>query len=89
MLIKKKKIPVKEIIIIGFLPSFIKKIIYRLRGFKIGKNVSFGFGSVIIGKDVFIGDNSSFGLVSVIRANKIKIGRHVVIGALTRLFSYC
>lgn len=83
MLIKKKKIPVKEIIIIGFLPSFIKKIIYRLRGFKIGKNVSFGFGSVIIGKDVFIGDNSSFGLVSVIRANKIKIGRHVVIGALT------
>lgn len=83
MLIKKKKIPVKEIIIIGFLPSFIKKIIYRLRGFKIGKNVSFGFGSVIIGKNVSIGDNSSFGLVSVVRANKIQIGRHVVIGALT------
>ena len=63
MLIKRKKIPVKEIILIGFLPSFLKKIIYKLKGYKIGKNVSFGIGSVIIGKDVTIGDNSSFGLV--------------------------
>ena len=64
MLIKRKKIPVKEIILIGFLPSFLKKIIYKLKGHKIGKNVSFGIGSVIIGKEVVtIGDNSSFGLV--------------------------
>jgi len=85
MLIKKKKIPVKEIILIGFLPSFLKKIIYRLKGYKIGSNVSFGIGSVIIGRDVIIGDNSSFGLVSVVRANKINIGRHVTIGALTMI----
>lgn len=85
MLIKKKKIPVKEIILIGFLPSFLKKIIYRLKGYKIGNNVSFGIGSVIIGSDVIIGDNSSFGLVSVVRANKINIGRHVTIGALTMI----
>ena len=85
MLIKRKKIPVKEIILIGFLPSFLKKIIYRIKGYKIGKNVSFSFGSIIIGKNVIIGDNSKFGLVSVIRANKIEIGRFVTIGALSML----
>lgn len=85
MLIKKKKIPVKEIILIGFLPSFLKKIIYKLRGYKIGKNVSFSIGSVIIGKNVSIGDNSSFGLVSVVRANTIEIGRFVTIGSLSML----
>jgi len=85
MLIKRKKIPIKEIILIGFLPSFLKKIIYRFKGYKIGENVSFGIGSVIIGEDVTIGDNSSFGLVSVVRANKIEIGRFVTIGALSML----
>ena len=75
MLIKKTKIPVKEIILIGFLPSFLKKIVYKIRGYKIGKNVSFGIGSVIIGNKVIIGDNSSFGLISVVRANVIEIGR--------------
>tara|TARA_X000000368_G_scaffold417439_1_gene413845 strand:+ start:13705 stop:14736 length:1032 start_codon:yes stop_codon:yes gene_type:complete len=85
MLIKKKKIPVKEIILIGFLPSFLKKMIYRSKGYKIGKNVSFGIGSVIIGKNVSIGDNTSIGLISVVRADYIDIGRHVVIGTLTMI----
>ena len=85
MLIKRNKIPVKEIIILGFLPSFLKKIVYRIKGYKIGKNVSFGIGSVIIGKDVSIGDNTSFGLVSVLRGNKIDIGRYVTIGSLSMI----
>lgn len=85
MLIKKKKIPIKEIILIGFLPSFLKKMVYRLKGYKIGKNVSFGIGSVIIGKDVSIGNETSFGFVSVVRADHIDIGRHVTIGTLTMI----
>ena len=85
MLIKRNKIPFKEIILIGFLPSFLKKIIYRLKGYKIGKNVSFGIGSVVVGKKVVIGDNSSFGLISVLRANSITVGRHVSIGLLTMI----
>jgi acetyltransferase-like isoleucine patch superfamily enzyme len=85
MLIKRNKIPVKEIILIGFLPSFLKKIIYRLKGYKIGNKVSFGIGSVIIGKNVTIGDNSSFGLVSVVRGNTIDIGRFVTIGSLSMI----
>lgn len=85
MLIKRNKIPFKEIILVGFFPSFLKKIIYRIRGYKIGKNVSFGLGSVIIGKHVVIGDNTTFGFISVIRANNLEIGRFVRIGSLSML----
>lgn len=81
MLIKKSKIPIKKILVYGFLPSFLKKIIYRLKGYEIGKKVTFGFGSVIIGRDVCIGDNTKFGFFSIVRGKAIKIGRFVKIGA--------
>ncbi len=83
MIIKKTRIPVKQIILYGFLPSFAKKLIYRIKGYKIGKNVSFGLGSVIIGKDVTINDNTSIGFLTVIRCKKINIGRFVTIGSFT------
>lgn len=85
MLIRKNKIPIKQMILIGFWPSFVKKLIYKTKGFKIGKNVSFGIGSVIIGNKVAIGDNSSFGPVSVVRGNEIEIGRFVTIGMMTMI----
>jgi len=83
MLIKNTKIPILEIVLMGFLPSFLKRIIYRFKGYEIGKNVSFGFGSVLIGNDVKVGDNSTFGFLSVVRGNIINIKRYVSIGALT------
>ncbi len=52
MLIKKKRLPVFEIITIGILPSFLKKLFYRIKGYKIGRNVNIGIGSVIIGRKV-------------------------------------
>ena len=85
MLIKKVKIPVTQMITVGLLPSFFKKIVYRFKGYKIGKNVSFGFGSVLIGEEVNIGDNSKIGFVTVVRAKKIKIGRFVKIGSMTMI----
>ncbi|MCF7822835.1 MAG: acyltransferase [Candidatus Marinimicrobia bacterium] len=85
MLIKRNKIPVKEILLIGIMPSFVKKLIYRIKGYKIGKNVSFSFGSVIIGKNVLIGDDSSFGFVSVVRGSTIDIGRFVTLGSLSMI----
>jgi acetyltransferase-like isoleucine patch superfamily enzyme len=81
MLIKKSRIPIKRLILYGFLPSFLKKLIYKLKGYKIGKNVSFSIGSVIIGENVVIGDNTSIGFFTVIQAKKIKIGRYVTIGS--------
>lgn len=83
MLIKKRKIPVKDLIFPGLLPSLFKKLIYKLKGYKIGKCVSIGFGSVLIGKHVVIKDHSSIGHFTVIRANDIQIERFVKIGSMT------
>ena len=85
MIIKKTKIPVKQIVTFGLLPSPIKKLFYRMKGYKIGKSVSFGLGSVIIGEDVVIENNTSVGFLTVVRAKKIKIGRYVRIGSLTMI----
>lgn len=83
MLIKKVKIPFRTVATIGILPSFFKKIIYRLKGYKIGKNVSIGLGSVIIGNKVKIEDNVRIGLLTIIRGEEIKIERFATIGSFT------
>lgn len=85
MLIKQSRIPVKEILLIGFLPCFFKKIIYRLKGHKIGRHVQIGLGSVICADEANIGDHTSIGFFTVIRGKNIKIGSHVSIGSITFL----
>lgn len=85
MLIKKNKIPILEMVLIGFLPSFLKIILYRIKGYQIGKKVRIGIGSIIIGKDVVIGDYTKIGFITVIRAPKIRIGRYVTIGTMTMI----
>ena len=83
MLFNKPRIPFKQIILIGLLPSFLKKLYYHLLGYKIGKNVKFGIGSVILGENVNIDANTKIGFFTVIRARIVKIERNVTIGALT------
>ena len=85
MLIKRERIPVLHILTIGFLPGFLKKFIYRTKGYKIAEGVKLSLGCVVIGKDVEIGKNSSVGFFTIIRANKIKIGRFVKIGAMSAI----
>jgi len=83
MLIKKTKIPYKAVATVGILPSFIKILYYKAKGYKIGKNVSIGIGSVLIGKNVVIEDGVKIGLASIVRANDIKIERYATIGSFT------
>jgi len=83
MIIEKSRIPVKEILIFGFLPGFLKKIAYRLRGYRIGKNVNLGFGAVICGDNVTIGEHTSIGFFSIIRGQEINIDSFVNIGSVT------
>ena len=83
MLIKHSKIPFFQIVIIGVLPTFLKSIFYRLKGYKIGKHVKFGFGSVIIGKTVEVRDHVKIGLLTVIRGNEIQIDRFATIGSFS------
>ena len=85
-LFRKARLPLKSIILVGILPSCIKKQIYRLKGYKIGKNVIFSFGSIIKAKEsCIIGDNTRFGMFNIIIGNKIVIGKHCSIRSLTYL----
>jgi acetyltransferase-like isoleucine patch superfamily enzyme len=85
LLIQKPRIPIKEFVLYGLLPGFLKKVAYRLKGYHVGKKVSLGFGSIICGKDVEIGDHSKIGFFTIVRGEKIKIGSHVSIGSTTFL----
>ena len=82
MLIKRSRIPIRHILLVGFLPSVFKKFYYKLKGYKFGKNVSIGWGSVIIGKKVFVGDNTKIGFMTVIRATEIHLNRFIRIGSM-------
>ena len=83
MLVRKTRIPIFELVFTGFMPSSLKKIFYRLKGYKIGKNVSIGLGSVIIGKDVVIGDHTKIAYLTMIRGRSIHLGRFVKIGSMS------
>lgn len=85
MLIKKNRIPVLHLITIGILPSFVKKFVYRLKGYRIGPGVKLNIGCVVIGKQVEIGEKSTVGFFTIIKANHINIGRYVKIGALSAI----
>lgn len=85
MLIEKPRIPVRHVLLFGLWPGFIKRLLYRLKGYRIGKKVHLGLGSAIIGKDVSIGDYTSIGFFSIIRGKSVRLGPHVQIGSTTFL----
>src|SRR5580700_8279766 len=85
MLIEKPRIPIRSILLYGLLPGFIKILLYRLKGYRIGKGVSIGLGSVICGDRVEVGDYTSIGFLTIIRGKEIWLGAHVQIGSMTFL----
>jgi acetyltransferase-like isoleucine patch superfamily enzyme len=76
-----RKIRFISLIIIGLLPSFLKKVLYRLCfGYKIGKNVTIGF-SILDAKNFTIADNVFIGHLNLFVAiNDISIGDSAKIG---------
>ncbi len=85
MLVNNKRIPILHLIFIGFLPSFIKKWIYILKGYKIGKKTRIGFGSVIVGNAVTIGDGVRIDYFSLIICTTCHVERNVSIGSFVYL----
>jgi len=83
MLTDKPRLPIRDILLYGLLPSPLKRWVYRLKGYRIGKHVTIGFGAVVCGREVQIGDHSRIGFLSAIRGRRILIGAHVQIGATT------
>lgn len=61
-------------IISTFLPSFLSVPLYKLRGYKIGKNSKIRFGSFIISKKIELGDNASIGPFAFIKSKALVIG---------------
>lgn len=84
----KSRIPIIQIVTIGLLPGFIKRLYYRFKGYKIGKGVRFGLGSIIDGRSCDIKSGTVFGFFSVVQANHIKIGYHCQIRSLTFIQTY-
>ena len=78
-------IPVLEVLTVGMLPSFLKRYYYRLRGAKIGKQVHFRMGSVLVGKEIRVDDGCRFGFFSIVMAERIHIGKRADIGSFTIL----
>lgn len=85
MLIEKSRIPIGHILLHGWLPGFLKILLYRAKGYRIGKGVSIGFGAVICGDQVEIGEHTSIGFLTIIRGKEIRIGPYVQIGSMTFL----
>ena len=85
MLTRKPRFPIKDILLFGLWPSFVKRSLYRLRGYRIGKGVSIGFGSVICGEEVAIGDHTEIGFFSFLRGKRIKLGKRISIGSATMI----
>ena len=56
-----------------------------MKGYKIEKGVSIGFGSVVCADSVVIGKNSKIGFLTIIRGDTIRIGSYVEIGSMTYL----
>jgi len=85
MLLENPRIPLRDVFLFGLLPGILKIWVYRLRGYRIGKRVSIGFGSVICADQVDVGDDTKIGFFTIIRGKQVRIGARVQIGSTTFL----
>jgi acetyltransferase-like isoleucine patch superfamily enzyme len=84
-LLPKDRIPFGHLLVFGWLPSPLKKWLYRwVLGYRIGRGVRLGFGGVVVGQDVVLDDHVEIGLFAVVMGRTIRIGRHSSVGT----FSY-
>jgi acetyltransferase-like isoleucine patch superfamily enzyme len=83
-MIPKKRIPIKHLLLFGWMPSPLKIWAYRtLLGYRIGKNVRIEFGGVVVGREVVLADHVEIGLLAVVMGRSITIGRHSSVGTMS------
>ena len=83
-LIAKDRIPLRHMLLFGWLPSPLKRLDYRwLLGYRIGKGVRFSFGGIVVGKSVELGDHVEIGLLAIVQGRNITIGRHSSVGTMS------
>jgi acetyltransferase-like isoleucine patch superfamily enzyme len=81
MITDKPRFPIREMLCHGWLPSFLKCALYRVRGYKIGHRVRIGFGSVICANKAEIGNDVRVGFFSFFRGRELRLGDRVRIGS--------
>jgi acetyltransferase-like isoleucine patch superfamily enzyme len=83
-MIPKKRIPIRHLLLFGWMPSPLKVWAYRtLLGYKIGKNVRIELGGVVVGTEVALADHVEIGLLAVVMGRSITIGRHSSVGTMS------
>src|SRR3989475_12515390 len=83
-LIPKDRIPLRHLVLFGWLPSPLKRLAYGwLLGYRIGKGVRFSFGGIVVGKSVELGDHVEIGLLAIVQGRNISIGRHSSVGTMS------
>lgn len=83
-LISEKRIPWGHLLAFGWMPSFLKGFIYRtFLGYRVGRGVTFGPGSVVSGTEVELGDFVEIGALAVVQGRTIRMGAHSSVGTLS------
>jgi acetyltransferase-like isoleucine patch superfamily enzyme len=83
-MIPRQRIPLKHLLLFGWMPSPLKKLAYRvLLGYRIGRHVRFSFGGVVVGRSVRLADHVEIGLFAIVMGRTITIGRHSSVGAMS------
>jgi acetyltransferase-like isoleucine patch superfamily enzyme len=83
-LLHKPRLPLRHLLLFGWLPSPLKRWAYRaLLGYRIGRRVKFGFGGVVIGEHVDLGDDVEIGMLAIVMGRSITIGRHSSVGTMS------
>lgn len=78
-------IPIFKMLTIGILPSPIKNYYYRMKGAKIGSNVSIGLFSIINCPHIEINDNTKIGAFTFINCKKLTLGKRVKINMMVAI----
>ena len=84
-LFEMERLPLKEMLTFGILPSRIKNILLRRRGHDVHRSVRWGIGSVILGDRITIGRDVEIGHGTIMRGRSISIGERTRIGSLSFL----
>ena len=83
-MIPKKRIPIRHLLLFGWMPSAVKVWMYRhVLGYRIGRGVRLELGSAVVGENVTLGDHVEIGLLAVVMGRTIEIGRHSTVGTMS------
>jgi acetyltransferase-like isoleucine patch superfamily enzyme len=85
-MLPRPRIPFKHFLLFGWMPSPLKVLAYRLLlGYRIGRHVRIGLGSVIVGDAVELGDHVEIGMLTIVMGRRIAIGRFSSVGTMSYL----